>query len=352
MSAHQLDAQSYLRFLFSMGQDPRFNPDTLLPAIHADNPSFSWFDDLLFRYMVLPRTKDALISRGQSFSWMNARPNFLAGRVDTFNPYKQRLQERLGAASGFDMSSDTSIGTAKLPTLWNQRPREGMWLHWDGNNNSVDERNKSATLGAGATEQSLDEASLGRIHDFIAELQPPAFPPDRINSERAQAGERIWASQCASCHAFSGDQTGEVTPIDQLGTDRSRFDSFTPQLAQGMTNFGKGYSWQFSHFRKTDGYANMPLDGVWLRSPYLHNGSVPTLRDLLNPPDQRPKVFFTGYDLYDYDSVGFVSSGPEAERFGQRYDTSVPGNGNGGHSYGTNLSPADKDVLLEYMKTF
>jgi hypothetical protein len=118
-----------------------------------------------------------------------------------------------------------------------------------------------------------------------------------------------------------------------------------------MTNFGKGYSWQFSHFRKTQGYANMPLDGVWLRAPFLHNGSVPTLRDLLNPPEQRPKVFFTGYDLYDYDNLGFVSTGPEAERFGQRYDTSVSGNGNGGHLYGTNLTPAEKDALLEFMKT-
>ena len=44
-----------------------------------------------------------------------------------------------------------------------------------------------------------------------------------------------------------------------------------------------GYPRRFSHFRKTYGYANMPLDGVWLRAPYLHNGSVPTLRDLLNP---------------------------------------------------------------------
>jgi hypothetical protein len=88
-----------------------------------------------------------------------------------------------------------------------------------------------------------------------------------------------------------------------------------------------------------------------LRSPFLHNGSVPTLRDLLNPPDQRPKAFFTGYDLYDYDKLGFVSTGPEAERFGQPYDTSVPGNGNGGHIYGTNLSQAEKDALLEYLKT-
>jgi hypothetical protein len=122
-------------------------------------------------------------------------------------------------------------------------------------------------------------------------------------------------------------------------------------LAKAMTDFGKGYPWQFSHFRKTDGYANMPLDGLWLRAPYLHNGSVPTLRDLLMAPDQRPEVFYRGHDLYDYDNVGFVSSGAEAERFGARYDTTVEGNGNGGHLYGTNLSQEDKDALLQYLKT-
>ena len=50
-----------------------------------------------------------------------------------------------------------------------------------------------------------------------------------------------------------------------------------------MNTIGTGKPWKFSHFRKTDGYANMPLDGVWLRAPYLHNGSVPTLRALLFP---------------------------------------------------------------------
>jgi mono/diheme cytochrome c family protein len=351
MPAHQLDAQAYLRFLFSVGQDPRFNADTLLAAVHADNPNFSWFEDLLFRYYIIPRTQRALQERGQAFSWMDARPNFLPGRVDTFNPYKQRLQERLGAASGFDISADKTVGTADLPSLWNQRPREGMWLHWDGNNDSVDERNRSATLGAGATEASLDGDSLVRVHDWIDDLPPPQFPRDRINAERAQAGEQVWGAQCASCHAFGAAQVGQVTPIEDVGTDRSRLDSFTPELARAMAEFGKGYPWQFSHFRKTSGYANMPLDGLWLRAPYLHNGSVPTLRDLLTAPEQRPKVFYRGYDLYDYDNVGFVTSGPDAERAGQRFDTAVMGNGNAGHVYGTNLSQAERDALLEYLKT-
>ena len=66
-----------------------------------------------------------------------------------------------------------------------------------------------------------------------------------------------------------------------------------------MNTIGEGKPWRFSHFRKTNGYANMPLDGLWLRAPYLHNGSVPTLRALLFP-EERPAVFYRGYDVYDW----------------------------------------------------
>jgi hypothetical protein len=83
---------------------------------------------------------------------------------------------------------------------------------------------------------------------------------------------------------------------------------------------------KLSHFVKQNGYVNVPLEGLWLRGPYLHNGSVPTLADLLEEPAQRSKLFFSGYDVLDPERVGFVSEGPEAEHVGFRYDTSVVGN--------------------------
>jgi hypothetical protein len=78
---------------------------------------------------------------------------------------------------------------------------------------------------------------------------------------------------------------------------------------------------------------------------------VPTLRDLLEPPDARPKTFYRGYDVYDRKKGGFVSG--VAEENGKRYflyDTALPGNHNSGHLWGTDLSPAEKDALVEYMK--
>ena len=73
----------------------------------------------------------------------------------------------------------------------------------------------------------------------------------------------------------------------------------------------------------------MPLDGLWLRAPYLHNGSVPTLRDLLEPAAQRPAEFYRGNDLYDPVRMGFVAMQPaHGERHFFKVDTRAAGNSN------------------------
>jgi hypothetical protein len=343
MPAHQFDLQSYQRFFFRCAQDPRFNPDTILAAIRKANPKFGWFDALVHRWFIIPRTRDGIGEQARQFAWFDSRPPQGPGRVDTFDPYKVLF--------GFDMSKETGVGTADLPSLWNQRPREGLWLHWDGNNNSVTERNKSAAIGAGASEDSLDLEGMKRVEDWIQDLHPPEFPRGRIDAARAARGKQHFDRQCANCHAAGQTQLGRTVGLAEVGTDPERLHSFTPELAIRMNTIGKGKPWGFSHFRKTEGYAAMPLDGIWLRAPYLHNGSVPTLRDLLNPPELRPAVFWRGYDVYDFDNAGFVATGPEAERAGFRFDAAARGNGRQGHLWGTTLKDVEKGELLEYLKT-
>jgi hypothetical protein len=100
----------------------------------------------------------------------------------------------------------------------------------------------------------------------------------------------------------------------------------------------------------------MPLDGIWLRAPYLHNGSVPSMRDLLEPGARRPKAFCRGYDVYDPRRLGFVADVcEEGSRRYFRFDTTAPGNGNAGHegkAYGTEMPDDEKTALVEYLKTF
>lgn len=340
------------------------------------------------------------------------------GRVDTFNSPK--------ALFGFDMYGDgvdprELVGNVDFPSVWNQKARRGMHLHWDGNQCSTDERNLSAAFGTGATPATLDKEKLIRMANWLwDQARPPPFPAGRIDGSKLDLGKSIYDRYCWSCHGGAsppfrvqgdGSRVGEVVSISEIGTDRSRLDSYTPALAvnqgslyAGFPEAGEDYCRQyresicdpavpdeeferiraeflddcyparFSHFRKTNGYANVPLDGIWLRAPYLHNGSVPDLRSLLEPAANRPQVFYTGYDVYDYDALGFVTrpacggnrpgtwciepgsaSSHVPDGSGWRYDTYLPGNGNFGHEgrdYGTELSDEDKQALLEYLKTF
>lgn len=94
-------------------------------------------------------------------------------------------------------------------------------------------------------------------------------------------------------------------------------------------------------------YKARPLNGVWASAPFLHNGSVPTLHDLLLPAAERPKTFSVGRWEYDPKRVGYVSDGTVPFVF----DTSVSGNSNRGHEYGATLSDADRWALVEYVKT-
>lgn len=102
-------------------------------------------------------------------------------------------------------------------------------------------------------------------------------------------------------------------------------------------------------------YKARPLDGVWATAPYLHNGSVPTLYDLLLPADARPKSFLVGTREYDPVKVGYSADG-DGNIF--RFETAGPdgapidGNSNAGHDYGAaRMSEEERWALVEYLKT-
>ena len=357
MPAQRLDLQGFVQFVLDCTLDNRLTADAVRgryperggPALVERLLMRAGFIDRLKLQTLALRNRMAPILSHDAVPWGR-------GRVDTFNPYKaiqfnwdlSKLPEReLNGASDF-------------PSIWNQKPREGMHLHWDGDNDSVDERNLSASLGAGVTPVTIDHERLKRVRDWIWTLPPPKYPY-RVDTALAAAGAPIYQQQCAECHGdhrfrdgvISGSKIGQVVPIGAVQTDRHRLDSYTTTFAMNQYGLYPDSQYRFTHFRKTNGYANHPLDGIWLRGPYLHNGSVPTLRDLLEPPEKRPATFYRGNDVFDQARVGFVSTvSSENGLTFTLYDTSRPGNGNGGHVYGTTLSDAEKQAVVEYMKTF
>jgi hypothetical protein len=98
-------------------------------------------------------------------------------------------------------------------------------------------------------------------------------------------------------------------------------------------------------------YESRVLHGIWATAPYLHNGSVPNLWELLLPPERRKPSFMVGSRVFDPVNVGYVTDsspfkdgklvvGPGAE----------PGNSNAGHDFGKDLSDDERWALIEYLK--
>jgi hypothetical protein len=352
-ASHQTGEQEYLRFLIACASDPRFTADTLLAEINR-NTRLSFLDRMLYRFAIIPGTRRALLRLRDQDSWMNSRPDWGRGRIDPFNPVKFGILRQ---------PVDETIGNSDMMPLWREARRDGTAYHWDGLSTSLREVVQSSALGDGASRKWVARdyenwnvtdprgmSSLRRVMNYIGSLDPPKYPLP-VDQVLAVSGAPIYQAQCAECHAPGGRRTGSVIPLQEIGTDRHRLDMWTPNSVTAYNAYGESYNWKFSGFRKTDGYTAVPLDGIWLTAPYLHNGSVPTLVDLLEPASARPKSFWRGYDLFDAERVGWVSSGDEAKRVGTLLDVTKPGNDNGGHTYGTMLSAEEKRALLEYLKT-
>ena len=358
MPANQLNLMGFQKFVQQCVNDRRFTPSQVVPRIAERKGSLSLLDQWVIYPLGIHLMRDGVAGLLGRLRFIHQQADWGPGRVDTFNSAKA-----IFGTSFETLPKNELVGVSDFPAIWNQAKKQGMQLHWDGNNDRVEERNLSAAFGTGATPKLIDHAAIARIEAWIATATPPAFKKHYpIDATLAARGARLYAQRCAACHGksgsdFSGDQVGKVTPIALIGTDRGRLDSYTLQLAQ---NQGMLYSAdperRFSHFRKTWGYANAPLDGLWLRAPYLHNGSVPTLWDLLRPAAQRPTVFYRGNNLYDPKHLGFVSSDPTSQGTPLfAFDTRIPGNRNTGHegaAYGTTLPDSEKWALVEYLKTF
>jgi hypothetical protein len=365
--ANRLDVLGYQRFLFACASDNRFTADNILPAIEY-NVKLSAVDRALYRHLIIPQTKTALLETKERFAWTDSRPPWGRGRIDPFNPVKFHQL-------GMSPAGDRTIGNSDMEPLWGLAKRANSPLHWDGLNDSLTEVVLTGAVGDGATPKSLPVEGLKRLEEWLKTVQPPPYPFD-IDWDLARGkGREVFQRVCADCHGDGGKRTGTVIPWDEIKTDRHRLEMWTPdgesKAAQIYNQKYASYPWGFKRFTKTTGYVAVPLVGLWLRAPYLHNGSVPTLEDLLEPPAKRPKVFYRGYDVYGRKRTGFVHRGEEIlktdpvlqqsrepanllDRLYFRYETGVAGNGNGGHEgaiYGTELPPEEKKALVEYLKT-
>jgi mono/diheme cytochrome c family protein len=253
------------------------------------------------------------------------------------------------------------------------------------------------------------------LEEWTKTLAPPRWPEEilgEIDRDKARRGGEVYRKAgCATCHAekppypeSSPNKYGKTftkvarTPLAELKTDPVMAENFLNRTAKPgkfaplFPGVSEVPAWQMvqiglsklvesdllaagleseqileaSGFREPAilakeemlGYKSGPLAGIWATAPYLHNGSVPSLYQLLLPPDQRVKVFHVGSREFDPKNVGFDTGSVlkaffDNERPADAFEfrTEVPGNANTGHTFGVDLSEDDRWALVEYLKT-
>ncbi|MNF35607.1 Cytochrome c [compost metagenome] len=268
---------------------------------------------------------------------------------------------------------------------------------------------------------SVRVRDLHVIEETLQRLQPPVWPQalfGQIDLPQASQGRALFKENCAGCHVpkVQSDgprpvQTLKMLPLDAIGTDPTaadniadhRFDlselQWTPEelaklnvelhsvdaeldmkhvsVAQGLayvTAFVEARAYRKANItpeerprldgfglpigvRELRAYKARPLEGVWATPPFLHNGSVPSIYQLLSPQDERATTFYRGTTEYDPRHLGYRT---EAFPGGFLFDTRITGNRNSGHEFragprgkgviGRLLQPQERWALLEYLK--
>jgi cytochrome c553 len=342
--SHTTNVMAFLDFLEAAANDPRWSGDGMLAEM-SRNFDLGWDDKLIYRFAIIPIARKRVLEQAADFAWMHAegRPPWGPGRDGPFNLTKFNL---------IGLEDDGTVDNADFPSIWNATLRENTSMNWAGETQDPLAVYIDSALGLGSPPEDV-AGYMVETREYLRAKQPPAYPFP-IDAALAEEGAAIWAAECAYCHEPGGARFGKTVPIEEIGTDRERFDTWQQNHADATNARAEEIGVERKNMVKDVGYANQPLDGIWLRAPYLHNGSVPTLTDLLKPPADRPATFWRGCDIYDPVGVGFRTTPPDddcPEYRLFRFDTSLRGEGNGGHLYGTGRPEAEKRALLEYLKT-
>ncbi len=350
---NRLDALAYTRFLGACADSPEMEPAKVVDVIQKRFPQTGWLERQALRFAILPVVRDQMRARlGMRFHWTWSRPDWGPGRLSPFNPVKFDYLEQ---------PVDETIDHADVMPAWNvtekQRLRSPTPWHWDGLSSDLREVIVNSALGDGVTQYGYRDATIDRIKRYLEALKSPKAPFP-IDAEAAGRGRALFAERCAACHGRDGSRVMTIIPRAEIGTDPGRIDMWTPSAAAAYNAYdrdGKNpkFPWVFSQFQKNDGYLAQPLDGIWLTGPYLHNGSVPTLDDLLKPPAERPRAFLRGLDEIDTVRGGYraPTCNPVAVAMadGWCFDTARPGNSNAGHTYGSDLTDEERKALVAYL---
>jgi hypothetical protein len=272
----------------------------------------------------------------------------------------------------------------------------------------------SKTPAEGLFESNAAIRNLGEVEELLQRLAPPKWPEEvfgKIDRDKARKGKDLFISLCSGCHnawPYAWTEPNKygkrfvlvgLIPQSLVGTDPNQFETLRPYVITGhlsdnlpaplkgkaLVPTGELYGGlsqavlesaiaklkpSEAELVKLEGYRELPpppppvrvykaapRDGVWATPPFLHNGSVPNLYEMLVPAAQRTKKFYIGRE-FDPIKVGLDTSGKSGDFL---YDTALPGNSNAGHSFenaprgngviGPLLTDEQRWAIVEYLKS-
>ena len=263
----------------------------------------------------------------------------------------------------------------------------------------------------GSVISSVNIDNLFRLEQLLKKLRSPEWPEDilgTIDQNLAAEGDDIFAAECESCHTEDpqpitlpnvfGTTFNKInfeTPLSELQTDPTAAAAFLTRRADpgaflpamealglvdpndgtvavaSMLNFSgrsiigrffaiEGFSpeqqLEYIGFRESRSpslaqlttYKARPLNGIAFTAPYLHNGSVVSIYELMLPADERLKKFHVGREKYNPVKLGYST---RRGRNTMLFDTTALGNSNSGHEFGVDLSHGERMAVIEYLKT-
>lgn len=296
------------------------------------------------------------------------------------------------------------------PFLW--ETHQQLQVQWNGVSVATLSRNTTQVLGAFGTfnpqnlqENSVDFQGLKELQALVVNLRSPRWEDKRfmlpaLDETRLKRGAELYEKHCTACHAISPrDKDPErnikikLNTLDEIDTDPTMAKNFIDRKvttkdeketdAKGaivgalngvwlksisgawIPGFGEEIVGQVTKFiinlfssqpQGVNVYKARPLNGIWATGPFLHNGSVKNIYQIMLPAEKRDKKFCVGDRELDTKDLGFKSDLSRCEADGWFVlDTSVQGNLNIGHvgpKYGTDvLTHEDRMDILEFIKS-
>jgi hypothetical protein len=312
------------------------------------------------------------------------------GRSDPWGVTKAMLVSKLPGLKGSRLREFFNAPVT-VPSMWEFEANR--WVFWSGVTNSMLERNIAQGVALlsdfnwATNETTVSPRRLEAVSLLARKIEAPRWPEalfGPIDRPLADRGALVFVAECAGCHApeppagappgtrelqYRNAGTdpnyvaGQLAPVGgkSLFITLGSWLSAVKEGAYARERVGPEERERFETGRlpvvwrdpQDNSIVAKPLHGIWATAPYLHNGSVQSVRELLTPPAQRKRSFEVGSTDYDPRDLGFVDVAVKYTGYeGTLQTVGLAGNAAAGHVHGTDLGAADKDALIEFLKAY